>query len=157
MLVGTWYAFETYNRELIKDFNIKVYNRSNVDDITRSMGGKPKLKTATWKYDSENNSYNLQIGTEIGGIDYWFLVTDKDITSNYGLNQTRTYNFNTVAENPQPSVVGYLDRRLVNAGIKTLKKNDAGIKTLKKNDAGIKKLKLVSKIKKLFQKERGAQ
>ena len=115
---GTWYAFETYNRELIKDFNIKVYNRSNLDDIVHSLGGSPRLDTAIWQYDSEKNSYNLRIFTGIGSIDRCFLVTDKNITTGYGVHGTRTYKFNTVAEKPQPHVVAYINNQLEKAGIK---------------------------------------
>ena len=154
---GTWYAFETYNRELIKDFNIKVYNRSNLDDIVHSLGGSPRLDTAIWQYDSEKNSYNLRIFTGIGSIDRCFLVTDKNITTGYGVHGTRTYKFNTVAEKPQPGIVGYVDERLVKAGIKIVK---SGTKT---NDDS-----LFAKIRKpfqnisvsfrdIFQKEHGAQ
>jgi hypothetical protein len=115
---GIWYAFETYNRELIKDFNIKVYNRSNLDDIVHSLGGSPRLDTAIWQYDSEKNSYNLRIFTGIGSIDRCFLVTDKNITTGYGVHGTRTYKFNTVAEKPQPHVVAYINNQLEKAGIK---------------------------------------
>ncbi len=142
----SWYAFETYNRELIKDFDINVYDLGALSGILCFMDENAKPDEANWKYNSENNSYDLKMFTGIGSIDHRFLVRDNDITSDYGMHETRTYKFNTVAEKPQPHVVAYINNQLKNAGIKS-----KGIKT--RNP--FQKISLY--FRNLFQKGRGVQ
>lgn len=162
--LGVWYAFETYNRELIKDFDINVYNGGALDGILCFMDEYARPDSAKWKYNSELNSYDLQTFTGIGSIEHWFLVTDNDITSDYGLHETRTYKFNTNLKEPHPDVVSYVNNQLINAGIKAkdndlLPKVDAVTKT-KDNDLSPKvdavtknnDNKLFPKIKNPFQK-----
>ena len=104
---GQWYAFESYNRELIKDFEITA----------RAMHGEP----AKWEYISADNKYNLTIPTEFGDTKHWFLVQDNKVTSNYGLNNngTKTYNFNGNLKYPNPDIVKFLNAYLIKEGVKT--------------------------------------
>ena len=104
---GQWYAFESYNRELIKDFEI----------IARDMYGDP----AKWEYSSDDNKYKLTIPTAWGNINHWYSVQDDKVTSNYGLknNGTKTYNFNGNLKKPNPDIVKFLNTYLIREGIKT--------------------------------------
>lgn len=149
----SWYAFETYNRELIKDFDINVYDLGSLNGILCFMDENAKPDKANWQYNSENNSYNLEMFTEVGNIDHWFLVRDRDITSDYGMHETRTYKFNTVAEKPHPEVVEYVNNQLVKAGIKPKDKKDNKLFPKIRNPFQ----KISVSFRDIFQKGRGAQ
>lgn len=117
--MGTWYAFETYNRELIKDFQITAYNFHPLDGLKYEQGLEPSQPDrAVWKYNRENNSYDLCIFVPVGTIDHCFLVTDKEIATDYGY-ELKYYKFNTVVDKPSPQVVNYMNKMLIESGIKS--------------------------------------
>lgn len=147
---GSWYAFETYNRELIKDFNINVYDMGALNGILCFMDEDAKPDKANWKYNAKENTYDLKMFTAIGSIEHWFLVTDKDITSDYGMHETRRYKFNTNLNKPNPVVVSYVNNQLIDAGIKP-KDNNLFSKIRKPFQ------KISVSFRDIFQKERGAQ
>lgn len=146
----SWYAFETYNRELIKDFDINVYDLGALSGILCFMDENERPNQANWKYNAKENTYDLKMFTEIGSIKHWFLVTDKDITSDYGMHETRRYKFNTNLNKPNPVVVSYVNNQLIDAGIKP-KDNNLFSKIRKPFQ------KISVSFRDIFQKERGAQ
>ena len=148
-----WYAFETYNRELIKDFDINVYDLGALSGILYFMDENARPDKANWQYNSENNSYNLEMFTEIGNINHRFLVRDGNIISDYGMHETRTYKFNTVAEKPHPEVVDYVNNQLVKSGIKP--KNNNYNKLFSKIIKPFQKT--IVSFRDIFQRERDAQ
>ena len=100
---GQWYAFESYNAKLLKDFEITAYNFDGID--------------ANWKYNAQDNSYELKIPTYVGPIEHFFIVRDNEITTDYGQVETRTYDFNTKRNVPNPTVVKYINNQLVKDGV----------------------------------------
>lgn len=103
--IGKWYAFQEYNMEMMPKFQVKT------------LGYPGDSLGATWEYDPENRSYQLNIQTPLGETKHWFVMADNRIISDYGEMDTRTYPYNTRHAKPDKEIVNRIKEALIIKGI----------------------------------------
>ena len=102
--IGKWYAFQEYNMEMMPKFQIKT------------LGYPGDSLGATWEYDLENRSYQLNIPTPMGKTKHWFVMSDNKIISDHD-KMFRTYPYNTHQAKPDKNVVNRIKEALIIKGI----------------------------------------
>ena len=66
--VGTWYAFEEYNADLLGNFKIKI------------LGHPADTYMSTWTYDADKRNYQLNMpGHFLSDHEHFFMVKDNNI------------------------------------------------------------------------------
>lgn len=91
--VGTWYAFEEYNADLLGNFKIKI------------LGHPADTYMSTWTYDADKRNYQLVTpGHFLADPEYFFWVKDTHIVTDYDELDLR-YEYNVKQTKPNFRIV----------------------------------------------------
>ena len=97
--IGEWYAFEEFNINQIKDFEIA---------IPRWIDDKIGVR---WSYDSKNHCYTLIMPNAFGCSEHWFITDGNYIISDYG-NYDRTYKYAVKQMKPNQEIIKFVQQAL---------------------------------------------
>ena len=90
--LGTWYAFEEYNINLLKNFKLEIFG--HITDI----------HSANWTYDAERRIYTLTIPGRFDKQMHCFAVNDDSITSDCS-DTDLTYGYQVKQTEPSKYII----------------------------------------------------